>query len=50
LVLDFIRASEDWQAHQQNEEHRRLEERERLVKERETAQTVLRNGGMMVTI
>lgn len=39
LHLDFIRMSEERAAQQQSEERQRLEERERLVKDREAAQT-----------
>jgi hypothetical protein len=35
LHLDYIRASEQWEAEQQNEQRRRLEERERLLHEAE---------------
>lgn len=38
LHLDFIMASELWEAERQNEDRRRLEERERLVREAEAAQ------------
>src|SRR5262245_23432645 len=38
LHLDFIKASEDWETHQQSEERQRLQERERLVHDREIAQ------------
>jgi hypothetical protein len=38
LHLDFVKASEAWEAERLSEESRRLEERERLVREAEAAQ------------